>query len=366
MSRPSHLLIAQEQSRWFAAGLLLFALSAVAAKTDTDPLSRCTAMPDREERWRCYDEVAALPVSRKGEEGSGMDACGAGYTALSRKWNTRPNCESKLYHLLPYKQNYLIARYSNNPNDQPVSANYGMAPDQELDHTELKFQFSLKAKVVEQIGNLADLWFGYTQQSNWQKFNGSNSPPFRNTNYEPELMLSFPLRTETRALGFTPRLINFGLVHQSSGQSDPFERSWDRVYVQVGVDRDVDKERDRFAFLMRAWYRIPEPRGEDDNPDIEHYLGYGDLLFFCRRGDSNVSALLRNNLQVQNNRGSLQLDWSVPITRHPSLDSVNGLSQIAHELRFYVQFFTGYGETLIDYNHHQTTIGIGIMLTDWM
>ena len=364
MTQPCSVPFVQQQSRWFAAGILLLALSAGAA--ETDPLSRCTVIPDREQRWRCYDEVTAAPASMDGEESSAKDACGAGYTALSRQWNTRPNCESKLYYLVPYKQNYLIARYSNNPNNQPTSVNFEMAPDQELDHVELKFQLSLKVKVAEQIGNLADLWFGYTQQSNWQAFNGSNSRPFRETNYDPELILGFPLRTEVSALGLTPRMINVGLVHQSSGQPDPFSRSWDRAYVQVGVDRDVDKERDRFAFLMRAWYRIPEPRGEDDNPDIQHYLGYGDLLFFWRRGDINVSALLRNSLQAQNNRGSLQLDWSVPITRISSLENVNVLPLIGRELRFYVQFFTGYGETLIDYNHYQTTIGIGIMLTDWM
>ena len=353
-----------KQSRWFAAGALLIALSAKAA--EADPLSRCTAIPDREQRWRCYDEVTAVIGSGNGNTGPADGTCGAEYTALSRQWNTRPNCESKLYRLMPYKQNYLIARYSNNPNTQPTSAEFGRAPEQELDHTELKFQLSLKVKVAEQIGNVADLWFGYTQQSNWQTFNGSNSRPFRDTNYEPELILAFPLHMQFSALGLAPRMINLGLVHQSSGQPDPFSRSWDRAYVQIGLDRDVDKEHDRFAILARAWYRLPERLSEDDNRDIQHYLGNGDLLFFWRRGDSNVSALLRNNLQTQNNRGSLQLNWSVPITRAPNLDNVNVLPLIERELRIYVQFFTGYGETLVDYNHYQTTIGIGIMLTDWM
>jgi phospholipase A1 len=353
-----------KQSRWFAAGALLLALSAQSA--EPDPLSRCTAIPDREQRWRCYDEVTAAAGSGNSNDGSAGDTCGAQYTALSRQWNTRPSCESKLYRLVPYKQNYLIARYSNRPNNQPTSANFGPARAQEVDNTELKFQLSMKVKVAEQIGNLADLWFGYTQQSNWQTFNSTNARPFRDTDYEPELILAFPLHMPLSALGLTPRMINFGLVHQSTGRPDPFERSWDRAYLQIGLDRDIDKERDRFAILARAWYRLPERSTEDDNPDIQHYLGYGDLLFFWRRGDSNVSALLRNNLQTHDNRGSVQLNWSIPITRTPSLDNVNVLPLIDHELRFYVQFFTGYGETLVDYNHYQTTIGIGIMVTDWM
>jgi phospholipase A1 len=355
---------AQNTIHWLAACAILLSLSAGAA--DSDPLTRCTAITDREQRWDCYDEVTGARVGRNGTDNQAGDSCGPGYSALSRRWNTRPDCESRLYGLMPYKQNYLIARYSNSPNNSPTSANFGTSRDQELEQPELKFQVSIKAKVAERIGELADLWFGYTQQSNWQAFNGANVRPFRNTDYEPELILSFPLSVQSDVLGFTPRLINLGLVHQSNGQRDPFERSWDRIYLQIGLDRDFDKTRDRFAILLRTWYRRPESASEDDNPDIQHYLGYGDMLLFWRHGDSNLSALLRNNLQMQDNRGSLQLNWSLPITRMPSLENITASSWNDHELRFYLQFFTGYGETLIDYNHYQTTIGIGIMLTDWM
>jgi phospholipase A1 len=355
---------AQNTIHWLSACAILLSLSAGAA--DSDPLTRCTAITDREQRWDCYDEVTGARVGRNGTDNQAGDSCGPGYSALSRRWNTRPNCESKLYGLMSYKQNYLIARYSNSPNNSPTSANFGTSRDQELEQPELKFQVSIKAKVAERIGELADLWFGYTQQSNWQAFNGANVRPFRNTDYEPELILSFPLSVQSDVLGFTPRLINLGLVHQSNGQRDPFERSWDRIYLQIGLDRDFDKTRDRFAILLRTWYRRPESASEDDNPDIQHYLGYGDMLLFWRHGDSNLSALLRNNLQMQDNRGSLQLNWSLPITRMPSLENITASSWNDHELRFYLQFFTGYGETLIDYNHYQTTIGIGIMLTDWM
>ncbi len=258
------------QIRWFAAGALLIGLSAQAA--EPDPLARCTAIPDQEQRWRCYDEVTGVAVSGNRNDDAAEDACGAGYTALSRQWNTRPYCASKLYQIVPYKQNYLIVRYSNNPNNQPTSTNFSRVRDQKLEQPELKFQVSTKVKIAEQIGNLADLWFGYTQQSNWQAFNDTNARPFRNTDYEPELILGFPLRSQSSALGFTPRMINLGFVHQSTGSSDPFERSWNRVYAEIGLDRDVDKTRDRFAILARAWYRLPERRAEDDNPDIPHYL----------------------------------------------------------------------------------------------
>jgi len=33
--------------------------------------------------------------------------------------------------------------------------------------------------------------------------------------------------------------------------------------------------------------------------------------------------------------------------------------------RFHVQLSSGYGETLIDYNHKQNTIGVGVSFGDW-
>ena len=89
-----------------------------------------------------------------------------------------------------------------------------------------------------------------------------------------------------------------------------------------------------------------------ENPDIERFLGYGDLLAVYKWNTQNtVSLLVRNNLRTGDNKGAVQLDWSFPL--------YGGL-------KGYVQFFSGYGESLIDYNWRQTTFGIGVLLTDWM
>jgi phospholipase A1 len=80
-------------------------------------------------------------------------------------------------------------------------------------------------------------------------------------------------------------------------------------------------------------------------------VGRGDLVATYQKGGHNVSLLLRSNADFWNLRGAVQLGWSFPLYR---------------ELKGYVQVFSGYGESLIDYNHNQTTLGAGFLLIDWM
>ena len=114
---------------------------------------------------------------------------------------------------------------------------------------------------------------------------------------------------------------------------------------------NVGLERDNLTLLFRSWYRIPESSSDDDNPDIDAYLGYGDVQLFYFWGEHRFGLHLRNNLRLDDNRGSLQVDWSFPLIRR-----VSG----------YVQYFNGYGESLVDYNVNTNRIGIGIMINDWI
>ena len=187
------------------------------------------------------------------------------------------------------------------------------------------------------------LWFGYTQRVNWQVYNTRNSRPIRETNYEPEAILTFGTGNEGN--GF--KLINLGLVHQSNGRTESDSRGWNRVYGQGGW------EWDRLSMLARLWYRIPES-GNDDNPDIKDYLGRGDLVTrYQTAGGYVTSMLVRHSLQSIPGRGFVQLDWATPLLKTLGV------------ARFHVQLSSGYGETLIDYNHKQNTIGVGVSFGDW-
>jgi phospholipase A1 len=345
------LILNQTATRAYLSLALLGIVLSHGAYAASDASLQCASKPDNSERLECYDALnvkhlqesqAALPVQKVEVERS----------YLTRSWDLDNRDDELLGEhqtpLKPHHVSYLIVRTSSETNMQPYSPSHAATTlPAEIDRTELKFQISQKAKVLNPVKmnflgiTSLRLWGAYTQQSSWQAFNGGNSSPFRETIYEPELILT--MSTENR-YGF--KLLNLGYVHQSNGSNTEFSRSWNRTYVQGGWESST------LSALVRGWWRIPE--AADDNPDIADYYGRAEatLRWAPLDGSQIVGLTLRNNLRADQNRASMQLDWATPVK----------LNQSA---RLHVQLTSGYGETLIDYNFRQTTLGLGVSFRDW-
>lgn len=330
--------------------ILMLGGSAVGLAADPAPSSdrpapaHCREIHDDAERLGCYDRALAETSAGQKDAPSSPVAGDHEPSLLSRRWELDPDTKHGLFSIRPHKQVYILpARYTTNVNNQPSSPTEGTVP-QSLGYlnTEVKFQFSFKVKALE-IKDRLDLWIGYTQLSFFQMYDKSISAPFRETNYEPEIIST--IHTNYDLFGLKGRFINLGFVHQSNGREDPLSRSWNRIYAQFGF------ERGGFALLVRPWYRIREDWSEDNNPDITTFLGHGDLVATYQAGGHMFSLLLRSNVNFWNLHGAAQLDWSFPLYG---------------PLKGYAQLFTGYGESMIDYNHNQTTIGLGILLLNWL
>lgn len=265
---------------------------------------------------------------------------------FSQRWETDSASKKGTFVITPYQPVYfLLANYSNNPNVTPQSLNplYSVPTGTELPltPTELKFQLSFKTKMIEDfLWKRASFWAAYTQTSRWQLYNADASRAFRETNYEPEFILN--IATKYKVLGFNGSMAGIAMNHQSNGRAIPFSRSWNRIIAHAMF------ERERWGIRVRGWYRLED--ADDENPEITQYVGVGDILITHNWRHHQFSALMRNNLNFQQNRGSILLDWAIPISGH---------------LKGYIQFFNGYGESMIDYNHRQTTIGAGISLINW-
>jgi phospholipase A1 len=270
-------------------------------------------------------------------------------SALGQRIELEKKAREGAWIIQPYRPNYILpVTYLEDPNETPLRDAGGKLQEpveQDLQNVEIKFQISFKLLLWDDmIGDHGDLNFGYTQQSIWQAYNADASSPFRDSNYEPEFFAFF--ETDYEMLGLRGRGVSLGAVHQSNGRGDEdLSRSWNRIYANFLF------ERGNFACSVKPWYRIPEDEEDDNNPDIEDYYGYGEFRAAYKLKEQVFATMLRNNLDMDENKSAVQLDWSFPLNKR---------------LRGYVQYFWGYGETLLDYNHEDQRIGAGFMLSDWL
>lgn len=214
---------------------------------------------------------------------------------------------------------------------------FSYSPDFPGDDTEVVFQISLKQQLFKRR-----LFFAYTQRSFWQLYDGKDSRPFRETNYNPELFLRW------KQLGGTRWGVDVGADHESNGKPLPDSRSWNRLFVG-----GFNESGNHLAYF-KLWWRLPEqareapddPKG-DDNPDIERFYGYGELTlqrkFFA---DQHMASLmLRANPAT--GRGAVNLVYSAPFGNYAFWN---------------LYLWQGYGESLADYDREVTRLGVGLML----
>ncbi|HZX70168.1 MAG TPA: phospholipase A [Rhodanobacter sp.] len=343
------------------------AMPARAQNPDPTDIRGCTAIESDAQRLICYDHATGrvnLPAAQKrevqapaGADMFGHDAQGGSTTRnnnvatplslLDSRWELSPESKLGTFNIRGYKPVYVLPVFaSSNQNRRPHSPNPDntVSQSEPLQNVELKFQLSLKSKIWQGVfGDAGDLWVGYTQSSRWQVYDSHHSRPFRETDYEPEAMLVFD--THYNVLGWEGRLLGIGVDHQSNGRGDPLSRSWNRVIANVGF------ERDGWTVMFRPWWRIPEPRNSDDNPDISNYMGRGEIEIVHEWQGQEFGLVVRDSFRGGSRQhGSARLSWSFPI---------------AGNLRGYAELFKGYGESLIDYNHNATYVGLGVSLLDW-
>ena len=261
---------------------------------------------------------------------------GAGGQGLSQEWEPS-------FDLKTYKQNYLLLyALSSQPNNQPTSPNplNQVLTPYALDNRDMKFQISLKYALADNQA-YGSFWFAYTQLSFWQFYDKTNSQPFRGTDYSPEFIYSLQ--------PFEPVIVNFGAVHQSNGEATPRSRSWNRMYIEPAVEL-IGGGGQQLVLQARWWQRFEEDPLGDDNADIHHYLGYREVeLRYCQEGGWQVSAVARSN--------SAQLDIAAPLSAWLMLGDAEEKG-----LNVHLQYFSGYGESLLDYNQGHVTWGLGLSI----
>lgn len=217
-----------------------------------------------------------------------------------------------------------------------------------------KFQISLRFRLFDDHGRLArrlpwidDLYLSFSQTALWDL--GELSKPFKDSSYRPRLFYgNYDL---VRSFDGKLRVgIESGVGHESNGKEGDDSRSYNMLYARPTLTwGDPDGLRAYFAPLIHNYI------AESDNPDIADYRGYVDWLFGVgSKGGLDFWGVLRKG--SRSDFGSIELNASYPLSKLSGGDLTGWLL---------LQYFNGYGESLLEYNRKlesQLRMGIAIAL----
>ncbi|VUZ24591.1 Putative phospholipase A1 [uncultured Comamonas sp.] len=280
----------------------------------------------------------------------------ARYSEISRYFELEPGSDCGTFSLRGYRPLTVSVVQGDRVNGQPFSPSRGAAAAQDYQRHEMRIQVSARTKIAQGLltgprsSGKDSLWFGYTQQSYWQLFNGGLSRPFRSTDHEPEVFYVYPTDAPL-PWGGRWRYSGVGLVHQSNGESNPLSRSWNRWYLMTGAEW-----RSGWQLHLKAWKRVAEKAENDDNPHIQDFVGRGEARLFWNVNDRHTLGLTVRGTPGRG-RGSGRLEWL-----HTLGEGWNGNKS---NLRLHVQLFSGYGDSLLDYNYKRTVLSVGLSLLDF-
>ena len=295
----------------------------------------------------------ALPLPATPTNGGCRDAR---YSEISRHFELEPGSDCGTFSLRGYRPLSVSVVQGSRVNGQPFSPSRGAALAQNYQRHEMRIQVSARTKVAQGLltgprsSGKDSLWFGYTQQSYWQLFNGGISRPFRSTDHEPEVFYVYPTDAPL-PWGGRWRYSGVGLVHQSNGESNPLSRSWNRWYVMTGAEW-----RSGWQLHLKAWKRVAENAENDDNPGIQDYVGRGEARLLWNVNDQHILGLTVRGTPGRG-RGSGRLEWLRTLGE--------GWNGGKSNLRLHVQLFSGYGDSLLDYNYKRTALSVGLSLLDF-
>lgn len=212
---------------------------------------------------------------------------------------------------------------------------------------ELLLSFSFKREIFWR------LYFAYSHKAFWQIYDHENSRPFREHNYNPELFLAwrYAFRFDHLRLGLIEHESNGEkLRYDENGRPVNYSRTWNRVYLYG--DRTVFN---KINLGAKLWLVTDSDDPEDgsyivDNSDIQQYMGHAELYAELGPFPGTISVMLRKGWK--DSTETIRINSRFPIHK------LTGLPDEGLDL--FIQLFTGYGDSLIDYDRPINRLSIGV------
>lgn len=242
------------------------------------------------------------------------------------------------FEIKPHKVNYVMPFSYVDAHFKPQDPNA-----YQYKNIETEMQVSLKLNVGDNLLGLNERYFlAYSHRALFQLY--AHSSPFRETNYNPEGFVVFPVTGNEQNL----KAVTFALAHMSNGRpenstykhisDDPYNLSRSLNYTYVDFAFQYDSLITDIKFLAA----LPEKIEENNNPDVMDYYGNMSLKFTYFSGKHMCTLMGRTNFT--HGKGALEATYSYPIYKG---------------VFAYAKLFTGYGDSLIDYNNYINRFSLG-------
>lgn len=223
-----------------------------------------------------------------------------------------------------YKDNYFIF-------GPPVG------PKITKENTNIKFQIS----VAQRLTNATLPWgtylyLFYSQKCFWNVL--ENSMPMTDLNFNPGIGLMKPLFVKNRYVGKVSLIVE----HESNGRDSIWSRSWNKVSLAANIIIDPN-----LSVAGKVWVPIIDGM---NNKDILHYCGIYQI---------SVQAMSNNRKFT----GALTL-----VKRAGNFFNYNTIFELAYRFSrksnqyFFLQYYNGYGEGLLDYKVWKSQLRVGIVI----
>ena len=260
------------------------------------------------------------------------------------------------FNIMSHKENFLLLaghtsdklteKHWNKHGERDKSDEYSR------NQNEVQFQLSLKIPLAYNLFKSGgDLFVAYTQNSYWQVYDTEHSSPFRETNYMPELFVEW--HPDKKIGNSELKKVRLAFIHQSNGQDIGQSRSWNRTEI------DLLFQYQNIHYGINIWDRWnedtkkePSSTKGDDNVDLEDFIG--KQKYFIKYKNDNYAISLTHQNDILNydlNKGNSVVDILIP--------------SMSDSFNFFIRYFNGYGESLIDYDVKIERISFGIMIADW-
>ena len=246
------------------------------------------------------------------------------------------------FGLRPYRVNYFL------PYGYQKNKYKSYLPTDEYKNYEAELQVSLKLNVTNNLLGLDEKYYmSYTHTAFWQVY--AHSSPFRETNYNPEGFVIFPV--SDRKTFVHMRSVKFAIAHRSNGVGDnkDFEYPDEYIYLENRsrsinyLYTTITAQHASLISELTLWTRIPESKEDDDNRYIMDYIGYSSVDFKYFSGEQIFTLMARGNFAT--GYGAVEVTYSRPMP--------------VNNVFFYAKIFSGYGESLIDYDNYITKFSVG-------